>query len=75
MKRVTCEIMLMCLGRNIRKMFTLIDKPIIKSKYWENTDNLKKEMFPFPKQKRKKAETKLFHFVTAPCISNGAIVE
>ena len=55
MKRVTCEIMLMCLGRNIRKMFTLIDKPIIKSKYWEkNTDNLKKEMFPFPKQKKKK---------------------
>ena len=39
---------------NIRKMFTLMDKPIIKSKYWENTNNLKKEMFPFPKQKKKK---------------------
>ena len=26
---------------NIRKMFTLMDKPIIKSKYWENTNNLK----------------------------------
>ena len=54
MERVTCEIMLMCLGRNIRKMFTLMDKSVIKNKYWENTNNLKKEMFPFPKQKKKK---------------------
>ena len=53
-EKVKCEIMLMCLGRNMRKMFTLIDTPIIKSKYWENTNNLKKEMFPFPKQKKKK---------------------
>ena len=30
-EKVKCEIMLMCLGRNIRKMFTLIDTPIIKS--------------------------------------------
>lgn len=54
MERVTCEIMLMCLSRNIRKMFTLMDKSVIKSKYWENTNNLKKEMFPFPKQKNKR---------------------
>ena len=54
MERVKCEIMLMCLGRNIRKMFTLIDKPIIKSKYWEKSPNLKMETFPFPKQKKKK---------------------
>lgn len=54
MEKVTCEIMLMCLGRNIRKMFILMNKHIIKSKYWEITDNLKKETFPFPKQKKKK---------------------
>lgn len=54
LERVRCEIMLMCLGRNIRKIFTLMDKTIIKSKYWEKTDKLKKEMFPFPKQKKKK---------------------
>lgn len=39
LERVRCEIMLMCLGRNIRKIFTLMDKTIIKSKYWEKTDN------------------------------------
>ena len=44
--------MLMCLGRNIRKVFTLIDSDNIKSNYWENTHDVKKEKFPFPKQKR-----------------------
>ena len=53
-EKVRCEIMLMCLGRNMRIMFALMDKPIIKSKYWKNTNNLKKEMFTFPKQKKKK---------------------
>lgn len=52
--KVTCEIMLMCLGRNIRKMFVLMDQENIKSNYWEKTENLKKETFPFPKQKKKK---------------------
>ena len=44
--------------RNIRKVFTLIDSDNIKSNYWENTHDLKKEKFPFPKQKKtkKKAE-------------------
>ena len=44
--------MLMCLGRNIRKVFTLIDSDNIKSYYWKKTPNLKKEKFPFPKQKK-----------------------
>lgn len=54
-KSVSCEIMLMCLGRNIRKYFTLLDKSEIKSNYWEKAADLKKEKFPFPKQKKKKS--------------------
>ena len=46
--------MLMCLGRNIRKFFTLLNSDNIKSNYWEKSSNLKKEKFPFPKQKKKK---------------------
>lgn len=53
-ERVSCEIMLMCLGRNIRKFFILLDSSNIKSNYWEKTTDLKKENFPFPKQKKKK---------------------
>lgn len=52
MEKVSCEIMLMCLGRNIRKFFTLLDSGNIKSNYWEKSSNLKKEIFPFPKQKK-----------------------
>jgi transposase len=53
-EKVSCEIMLMCLGRNIRKFFTLLDSNKIKSNYWEKPSNLKPEKFPFPKQKRAK---------------------
>ena len=53
-EKVSCEIMFMCLGRNIRKFFTLLDNDNIKSKYWEKSNNLKSEKFPFPKQKNKK---------------------
>lgn len=53
-EKVSCEIMLMCLGRNIRKFFSLLNCDDIKSHYWEKSDNLKKENFPFPKQKKKK---------------------
>jgi hypothetical protein len=42
----------MCLGRNIRKFFTLLDSNKIKSNYWEKPSNLKPEKFPFPKQKK-----------------------
>lgn len=52
--KVSCEIMLMCLGRNIRKFFTLLDSDQIKSNYWEKPENLKKENFPFVKQKKNK---------------------
>ena len=46
--------MLMCLGRNIRKLFTLLDSNEVKSNYWKKSDNLKKEKLPFPKQKNTK---------------------
>lgn len=57
MEKVSCEIMLMCLGRNIRKFFTLLDNNQIKSNYWERSNNLKKEKFPFPKQKKNKKKS------------------
>jgi len=53
LEKVKCEIMLMCLGKNIRKFLTLLDKSEIKSIYWRN-NNSKAEKFPFPKQKIKK---------------------
>ena len=53
-EKVSCEIMLMCLARNIRKFFTLLDSDYIRTNYWDKPNNLKKETFPFPKQKPKK---------------------
>ncbi len=53
-EKVSCEIMLMCLGRNIRKFFSLSNSNQIKSTFWEKPTDLKKETFPFPKQKKKK---------------------
>lgn len=52
LEKVSCEIMLICLGRNIRKFFTLLDSDNIKTNYWEKPSNLKREVFPFPKQKK-----------------------
>lgn len=40
MEKVFCEIMLMCLGKNIRKFFTLLDSDKVKCNYWEKPDNL-----------------------------------
>ena len=54
LEKVSCEFMMMCLGINIRKYFTLLDKKEIKSKYWEKSNNLKTEKFPYVKQKQKK---------------------
>ena len=51
LEKVSCEIMLMCLGRNIRKFFVLLNNDKIKSNYWEKPNNLKTEKLPFPKQK------------------------
>lgn len=53
-EKVSCEVMLMLLGRNIRKLFTLLDSNNIKSNYWNKPNNLKKEKFPYVKPKNKK---------------------
>lgn len=55
LEKVSCELMLVCLGRNIRKLFSLMNTKNIKSKYWEKNDNLKEEKLPIPKQKKKGA--------------------
>ena len=51
LEKVSCEIMLMCLGSNIRKYFSTLDGKKFKGNYWNTPQNLKKEKFPFPKQK------------------------
>lgn len=49
--KVNCEIMLVCLGRNIRKLFSWYGKKEIKSKYWEAKDDTESETFPIVKPK------------------------
>ena len=51
LEKVSCEIMLMCLGVNIRKYFSTLNGKKLKDNYWNTPQNLKKEKFPFPKQK------------------------
>lgn len=50
-KKVSCEIMLMCLGKNIRKLFTFLESNKIESKYWKAPSDLKKEEISYPKKK------------------------
>ena len=52
LEKVSCEIMLMCLGANIRKYFSTLDGNKLKDNYWNTPTNLKEEKFPFPKQKK-----------------------
>ncbi len=54
MNKVSCEIMLMCLGANIRKLWSIFDGKELKFNYWDIPADLKKEKFPFPKPKKKK---------------------
>lgn len=54
LKKVSGEIMLMCLGSNIRRYFTSLDENKFKSNCWNIPDNLRKEKFPIVKQKSKK---------------------
>ena len=55
LNNVSCEIMLMCLGKNVRRFFSLLDNHESKKSYWNKPYNLKAEKFPFPKQKKKKS--------------------
>lgn len=66
LEKVSCEIMLMCLGINIRKYFILLDSKKIKSKYWEKSNNLKAEKFPYVKQKPKKELNEIILFYYSP---------
>ncbi len=52
LEKVSCEIMLMCLGANIRKYFSIIDGKKLKNNYWNSYQDLKEENFSFPKQKK-----------------------
>lgn len=51
LEKVSCEIMLICLGRNIRKFYNLLNSNNIKSYYWKNKSK-KKEIFNLPKEKK-----------------------
>ena len=57
--RVTTEIMLICLGRNVRKLFVVLSGGKIKENYWEIPENLTAETFPKIKPKKKKTAKKL----------------
>ena len=50
---VSCEIMLMALAINIRKLFSIYNQRNIKSKYWELKEGTKPEEFKEVKPKKK----------------------
>ena len=53
LESVSCEIMLMTLAINIRKLFSIYNQRNIKSKYWEVKEGTKPEEFKEIKQKKK----------------------
>ena len=53
MKKVTAEIMLMCLGINIRKLFSVYKKEKIESHYWKAKEDTTVQSFPTVKPKKK----------------------
>lgn len=52
MSQVSCEIMMMCLAINIRKLLSIYNKQKIEPKYWKADENI--IINPFPKAKAKK---------------------
>lgn len=58
MKRVSCEIMLMCLGVNIRKLFSIVSGHEVKDSYWKPPANLTKQIFPKVKENKKETVKK-----------------
>ena len=46
MKKVTAEIMLMCLGINIRKLFSVYKKEKISNQYWKSKEDTSPQVFP-----------------------------
>ena len=55
LKKVSGEIMLMCLGVNIRRYLASYNENKFKSNCWKTPTNLKKEKFPTVKQKKEKS--------------------
>ena len=51
--KVSCEIMLTCLGVNIRRYFNSLDSNKFKNNCWDTPDGLQSEIFPIVKQKKK----------------------
>lgn len=51
--KVSCEIMLMCLGVNIRRYINSLNDNKFKSNCWNTPDNLQTEIFPSVKSKKK----------------------
>ena len=51
--KVSCEIMLMCLGVNIRRYLNSLEHNAFKNNCWNTPDDLQTEIFPSVKQKKK----------------------
>ena len=54
LENVSVEIMLMCLGVNLRKYFLSLDDNKFKNNYWKIPTILHKEIFPSVKPKEKR---------------------
>lgn len=54
LEKVSAEIMLMCMGVNIRRYFESFDDMKFKENCWDVPSNLQKEKFPYVKPKEKK---------------------
>ncbi len=54
LNKVSAEIMLMCLGVNIRRYFSSLDNNKFKENCWNTPSDLHKETFPIVKQKEKR---------------------
>ena len=54
LKKVSCEIMLMCLGVNLRRLLSSVNNNKFKTNCWDTPDDLQSEIFPSVKPKEKK---------------------
>ena len=52
LERVSCEVMLMCLGVNIRRLLDSFEESKFKDNCWDIPNNLHKEVFPYVKPKK-----------------------
>lgn len=45
-EKVSCEIMLMCLGVNLRRLLSSVNTNKFKNNCWDTPDSLQSELFP-----------------------------